>query len=79
VGSGIGRLEGDQRRHHMDEHARDDRDALRDPRSLGPDQRDERQTNATNVLYHGSLTASKVVGSGDTFKFTSGNLTVTLD
>jgi hypothetical protein len=37
------------------------------------------QTNATNVLYHGSLTASKVVGSGDTFKFTSGNLTVTLD
>lgn len=36
-------------------------------------------TNATNVLYHGSLTASKVVGAGDTFKFTSGNLTVTLD
>jgi hypothetical protein len=30
----------------------------------------------TNVLYHGTLTASKVVNDGDTFKFTAGNLSV---
>jgi len=30
----------------------------------------------TNVLYHGSLAASKVVNSGDTFKFNTGDLSV---
>lgn len=33
-------------------------------------------TNGTNVLYHGSLSASKVVNSGDTFKFNAGDLSV---
>jgi hypothetical protein len=32
-----------------------------------------------NFLFGGSLTASKVVGSGDTFEIASGDLTVTLD
>lgn len=31
-----------------------------------------------NGLFHGSLSASKAVNSGDTFKILSGNLTVTL-
>lgn len=31
-----------------------------------------------NLLYHSSLTASKTVGTGDVFKITSGNLSVTL-
>jgi hypothetical protein len=31
---------------------------------------------AGNVLYHGSLSASKVVNSGDTFKFNAGDLSV---
>jgi len=33
----------------------------------------------TNVLYHGSLSASKVVNSGDTFKFNAGDLSVSID
>lgn len=33
-------------------------------------------TAGTNVLYHGSLSASKVVNSGDTFKFNTGDLSV---
>lgn len=32
--------------------------------------------SGTNVLYHGSLAASKVVNSGDTFKFNAGDLSV---
>jgi hypothetical protein len=32
-----------------------------------------------NALFLGSLTASKTVNSGDTFKILSGNLTVTMD
>lgn len=32
-----------------------------------------------NALFLGSLTASKVVNSGDTFKILTGNLTVTMD
>lgn len=31
-----------------------------------------------NLLYHSSLTTSKTVGSGDVFKISSGNLSVTL-
>jgi len=31
-----------------------------------------------NVLFHGTLTASKVVDSGDTFKFAAGDVDVTL-
>lgn len=31
-----------------------------------------------NLLYHSSLTASKTIGTGDVFKITSGNLSVTL-
>lgn len=31
-----------------------------------------------NLLYHSSLTASKTIGTGDIFKITSGNLSVTL-
>jgi hypothetical protein len=31
-----------------------------------------------NLLYHASLTTSKTVGSGDVFKISSGNLSVTL-
>ncbi len=31
-----------------------------------------------NLLYHSSLTASKTVGTGDVFKISSGNLSVTL-
>jgi len=31
-----------------------------------------------NMLYHGSLTASKTIETGDVFKIASGNLTVTL-
>jgi len=30
-----------------------------------------------NLLYHGALTTSKVINSGDTFEIQSGNLTVT--
>lgn len=36
-------------------------------------------STAGNLLYHGALTASKVIGNGDTFEIQSGNLTVTLD
>lgn len=36
-------------------------------------------TGGTNVLYHGTLSASKVVSSGDTFKFNAGDLSVSLD
>lgn len=32
-----------------------------------------------NLLYHGSLTASKTIETGDVFKIASGNLTVTLE
>ena len=32
-----------------------------------------------NLLYHGSLTASKTIETGDVFKITTGNLTVTLE
>lgn len=31
-----------------------------------------------NLLWHGALAATKVVGAGDTFKFTTGNLKCTL-
>jgi len=36
-------------------------------------------SGGTNVLYHGTLSASKVVNSGDTFKFNAGDLAVTID
>ena len=32
-----------------------------------------------NILYHGALTASKTIGTNDTFKIAAGALTVTLD
>jgi hypothetical protein len=32
-----------------------------------------------NLLYHGSLTSSKTIETGDVFKIASGNLTVTLE
>ena len=35
-------------------------------------------TTAGNLLYHAALTASKTVASGDVFKISSGNLSVTL-
>ena len=35
-------------------------------------------TTAGNLLYHASLTTSKTVGTGDIFKISSGNLSVTL-
>lgn len=31
-----------------------------------------------NLLYHGALTASKVIDTGDVFKFATGSITVTL-
>lgn len=34
---------------------------------------------AGNLLWYGALSASKTVGSGDTFKITAGNLTLALD
>lgn len=34
--------------------------------------------SAGNVLFHGSVTASKLIESGDTFQISSGNLTITL-
>ena len=34
--------------------------------------------SAGNLLFHGALTASKVVGSGDTIQFAAGDLDVTL-
>jgi hypothetical protein len=34
---------------------------------------------AGNLLYHGVLTASKTIETGDVFKIASGNLTVTLE
>ena len=34
-------------------------------------------SGAGNILYYGALTASKVVNSGDTFKFNAGDLDVT--
>ena len=36
-------------------------------------------STAGNVLFHGSLTLSKTVNNGDTFKFNAGDLDVTLD
>jgi len=36
-------------------------------------------STAGNLLYHGALTASKVIDNGDTFEIQAGNLTVTLD
>lgn len=36
-------------------------------------------STAGNVLFHGSLTVSKTVNNGDTFKFNAGDLDVTLD
>jgi hypothetical protein len=35
-------------------------------------------STAGNVLFHGSLTVSKTVNNGDTFKFNAGDLDVTL-
>jgi len=35
-------------------------------------------STAGNLLYHGALTASKAVDNGDTFKFPSGDLDLTL-
>ena len=35
-------------------------------------------SSAGNLLYHGALTASKTIETGDVFKISSGNLTVTL-
>lgn len=32
-----------------------------------------------NVLFHGSVTTSKTIESGDTFQISSGNLTISLD
>ena len=32
-----------------------------------------------NVLFHGTLTVAKTVNNGDTFKFNTGDLTITLD
>ncbi len=39
----------------------------------------EDASTAGNALFGGTLTASKVVNDGDTFKFNSGDITVTLD
>ena len=36
-------------------------------------------STAGKLLYHGALTASKVINNGDTFEIQAGNLTVTLD
>jgi hypothetical protein len=36
-------------------------------------------TASANFIWGGSLTTNKVVGAGDTFKITVGNLDVTLD
>lgn len=36
-------------------------------------------STAGNVLFHGSLTVSKTVNNGDTFKFNAGDLDITLD
>lgn len=36
-------------------------------------------TQSSNVLWQGTLSASKSVNSGDTFKILSGNLTCTMD
>jgi len=33
----------------------------------------------TNVLYHGTLSATKVINSSDSFKFNAGDLALTLD
>ncbi len=35
-------------------------------------------SSAGNLLYHGALTTSKTIETGDVFKISSGNLTVTL-
>lgn len=36
-------------------------------------------TSGGNLLFHGALTASKTIDDGDTFKFTAGDLDITLD
>ena len=36
-------------------------------------------SSGTNMLFHGALTASKTVNSGDTFRFPAGTLQVSLD
>lgn len=35
-------------------------------------------SSAGNLLYHGALTVSKAIETGDVFKISSGNLTITL-
>jgi hypothetical protein len=35
-------------------------------------------SSSGNLLYHGALTTSKAIDSGDVFKFASGNISVTL-
>lgn len=35
--------------------------------------------SAGNLLYHGAVTTSKTIESGDTFQISSGNLTISLD
>jgi hypothetical protein len=35
-------------------------------------------SSAGNLLYHGAVTTSKTIESGDTFQISSGNLTITL-
>lgn len=35
-------------------------------------------STAGNLLYHGAVTTSKTIESGDTFQISSGNLTITL-
>jgi len=36
-------------------------------------------STAGNLLYHGAVTTSKLIESGDTFQISSGNLTISLD
>jgi hypothetical protein len=36
-------------------------------------------STAGNLLYHGAVTTSKTIESGDTFQISSGNLTISLD
>jgi hypothetical protein len=36
-------------------------------------------SSAGNLLYHGAVTTSKTIESGDTFQISSGNLTISLD
>lgn len=36
-------------------------------------------SSAGNLLYHGAVTTSKTIETGDTFQISSGNLTISLD